>query len=187
MRTAGPLPGRPRGAHPEGSRRGPGLPDIPPLQLGSGARAAQQAGHCFIRDGVRKGPWARRERPAPPARAAAPRGRAGARTSAAGRGRRLRGPQVPPRPPAVRGPPRPPRLPQDSRFRAARAPPPLAAPGEASPQSLEGHQGLLSSLSAAHLLLRLASVSTLIHTPKRQDVFKDFAANHDKEIPNAGQ
>lgn len=90
MRTAGPIPGPPREAHPEGSRCGPGLPDIPPLNLGPGARAAQQAGRYFIRDRGEKGPWARRQRPAPPARQAAPHGRAGARTLIAGRGRRLR-------------------------------------------------------------------------------------------------
>lgn len=100
MRTAGPLPGRPRGAHPEGSRRGPGLPDIPPLQLGSGARAAQQAGHCFIRDGVRKAPG--------PAESAPPRRRVRQRPAGGReRARRPRGgaggsgaprcPRVPPR------------------------------------------------------------------------------------------
>lgn len=99
MRTAGPIPSPPRGAHPGGSRRGPGLLDIPPLNLGPGARAAQQAGRCFIRDRGEKGPWARGERPAPRPTCALPPARRALPDALAGRDPRLRPLGRPPRSP----------------------------------------------------------------------------------------
>ena len=50
---------------------------VPPLKLGPGARAAQQAGRYFIRDRGEKGPWASRQHPTLPARQAAPHVQAG--------------------------------------------------------------------------------------------------------------